>query len=94
MSEVIVHACSTLCNPDLLTDQQVREELKRATTELFNKDLQIIELKQYARQLDNILVKLAQLQIAGNLSDVHSELQRLAAHYQQQKAAQSARQVH
>lgn len=94
MSEVIVHACSTLCNPDLLTDRQVRDELKHATGELFRKDLQIIELKEYVSKLDRILVKLAQLQVAGNYSAIHSELQRLAAHYQQQKAARAARSVH
>ena len=33
MSEVIVHACSTLCNPDLLDEQQVRAELSRIDTQ-------------------------------------------------------------
>jgi hypothetical protein len=94
MSEVIVHACSTLCNPDRLTDQQVREELKRATDELFSKDLQLIELKAQVHALNNILVKLAELQVADRFEDLQSEMQRLAAHYQQQKAVQSARQVH
>lgn len=95
MSEVIVHACSTLCNPDLLNDQQVRAELKRMNDELLSKDLQIIQLKEYVHKLDSTLVKLAKLQIAGNFCDTHNELQRLAAYYQQQqKAVQSASQVH
>ncbi|WP_025129699.1 hypothetical protein [Pseudomonas sp. PH1b] len=95
MSDTIVHACSTLCNPDLLDDQQVRAELKRMNDELFSKDQQIIQLKAYVHKLDSVLVRLAKLQIAGNFCDTHHELQRLAAYYeQQQKAAQSVRQVH
>ena len=95
MSEVIVHACSTLCNPELLDEQQVRAELKRMNDEMFGKDQQIILLKEYVHKLDSTLVKLAKLQIAGNFCDTYNELQRLAAYYQQQQqAAQSARQVH
>ncbi|QIH08949.1 MULTISPECIES: hypothetical protein [unclassified Pseudomonas] len=95
MSEVTVHACSTQCNPDLLDEQEVRAELKRANGELFAKDLLIIELKQQAGALDRILISLARLQLAGNYSALRSEIQRLAAHYQQQQAAQrAARQVH
>lgn len=95
MSEVIVHACSPLCNPDLLSEQQVRAELKRANDELFGKDLKIIELKEQVHSLNTTLVRLAKLQLAGNYSDIYSEMQRLAAYYQQQKAAQqTASQVH
>ncbi|NNA49728.1 hypothetical protein HBO17_06630 [Pseudomonas lactis] len=72
----------------------MRAELKRATEELFSKDLQIIQLKEYVHRLDGILVKLAQLQLVGKYSDIHTELQRLAAHYQLQQAAQAAKQVH
>ncbi|APC18575.1 hypothetical protein BLL42_23730 [Pseudomonas frederiksbergensis] len=94
MSEVIVHACSTLCNPDLLSEQQVRAELKRANDELFGKDLKIIELKEQVHALNATLVKLAKLQLAGNYRDIYSEMQRLAVHYQEQTAAHSARQAH
>ncbi|OLF53770.1 hypothetical protein [Pseudomonas chlororaphis] len=94
MSEVIVHACSTLCNPDLLSEQQVRAELKRANDELFSKDLKIIELKEQVHSLNTTLVRLAKLQLAGNYSDIYSEMQRLGDYYQQQMAAHAARQVH
>ncbi|QLG96439.1 hypothetical protein HZF02_15895 [Pseudomonas yamanorum] len=72
----------------------MRDELKRATDELFSKDLKIIELKEYVHRLDNVLVKLARLQLAGKYGDIHIEIQRLAAHYQLQQAAQAAKQVH
>ncbi len=95
MSESIVfHACSTLCNPDLLSEHQVRAELKRTNDELFGKDLKIIELKEQVHALDAILVRLAKLQISGNYSEIYNEMQRLAAHYQEQKVAQAARQTH
>lgn len=94
MSEVIVHACSPLCNPDLLSEQQVRTELKRANDELFGKDLKIIELKEQVHALNAILVKLAKLQLAGNYSDIYSEMQRLGDFYQEQTAANAARRVH
>lgn len=94
MSEVIAHACSTLCNPDLLSEQQVRAELKRANDELFGKDLKIIELKEQVHSLNTTLVRLAKLQLAGNYSDIYSEMQRLGDYYQQQMAARAARQVH
>ncbi|WP_044463697.1 hypothetical protein [Pseudomonas sp. MRSN 12121] len=94
MNDVIVHACSTLCNPDLLSEQQVRAELKRANDELFGKDLKIIELKEQVHSLNTTLVRLAKLQLAGNYSDIYSEMQRLGDYYQQQMAALAARQVH
>lgn len=94
MSEVIVHACSPLCNPDLLSEQQVRAELKRANDELFGKDLKIIELKEQVHSLNTTLVRLAKLQLAGNYRDIYSEMQRLGDFYQEQAAANAARRVH
>ncbi|AKA25682.1 hypothetical protein [Pseudomonas chlororaphis] len=94
MSDAIVHACSTLCNPDLLSEQQARAELKRVNDALFGKDLKIIELKEQVHSLNATLVKLAKLQLAGNYSDIYSEMQRLGDYYQQQMAVLAARQVH
>lgn len=93
MSETIVHACSTLCNPDRLGKPQLREELKRANGELFSKDLQIMELKTQVRALNDMLVNLAKLQIAGNTAQLQAEVQSLARHYQQIQA-QAERKVH
>ncbi|AJO81771.1 hypothetical protein TO66_18885 [Pseudomonas sp. MRSN 12121] len=68
--------------------------MKRANDELFGKDLKIIELKEQVHSLNTTLVRLAKLQLAGNYSDIYSEMQRLGDYYQQQMAALAARQVH
>ncbi|MCV4272324.1 hypothetical protein OH710_06680 [Pseudomonas capsici] len=87
MSEsIVVHACSTLCNPDRLSKQQLRVELNRANEELFSKDLLIIEAKNQVCALNDFLIKLAKLQLDGNTDQIQAEIQALANRYQQIQA--------
>ncbi|MNO72101.1 hypothetical protein D3C76_630360 [compost metagenome] len=95
MNGVVTHACTTLMNVDALTEQQCREELKRALDEGFMKDQQLIELKVGIHKLDGMLVKLLDLFIAGNFAKLHADMKPMAEYLQEQRAAaKAARRAH
>ncbi|MCY1266042.1 hypothetical protein D9M68_437540 [compost metagenome] len=94
MNGVVTHAGSTLLNVDALTEQQCRQELKRAQGEGFAKDLQIIELKRNYAAIERLLVRLLDHFINENFSKLHADMKPLAEHLQEQRAAKTARKVH
>ena len=93
MNQLITHACTTLMNVDALTEAQCRAELKNLQAQSFDKDLQLIDLKQKTAHLDGLLVKVCDLFIAENFSKLHAEVERMAKHLQEQRAARAAGKV-
>ncbi|MFG9328103.1 hypothetical protein ACEP1W_19230 [Pseudomonas aeruginosa] len=95
MSNVITHAYTPLMNVDAMSEEDCRQVLKDVLRDGFAKDQQLVELKAGIHKLDNTLVKLIDLFIAGNFSKLHMQLQDMAVYLQEQRAAsKSARRVH
>lgn len=90
MTQLITHACTTLMNVDVLTEAQCRAELKNLQAQSFDKDLQLVDLKQKATHLDDLLIKLCDLFIEENFSKLHAEVGRMARYLQEQRAAAKA----
>ncbi|MDV8139139.1 hypothetical protein ACM7LD_35270 [Pseudomonas aeruginosa] len=92
---VITHAYTPLMDVDAMSEQDCREALKDVLRDGFAKDQQLVELKTGIHKLDNTLVKLIDLFIAGSYSKLHAQLQDMAVYLQEQRAAsKSARRVH
>lgn len=86
MTQLITHACTTLMNVDSLTEQQCRAELKNLQSQSFDKDLQLLDLKQKVMHLDGLIVRICDHFIEENFSKLHAEVERLAKHLQEQRA--------
>ncbi len=97
MTDSIVHAFSPQMNPDALTHDQLRREFLRQQEELFEKDLELVELRtqlvlldKTAQRLDGLLTKVCELRLDNCWGDLYAEIDRMAEHYQQQKLRRAA----
>jgi hypothetical protein len=79
-TDVAVHQCVTLMNPDALTPEQLRAEFVRLQGEAFAKDLQIVQLQSAALNVDRLLRKLVQMRLDGQTASLLDELDAMAGY--------------
>lgn len=94
-NDVVVHQFSTLVNADKLSPEQLRVEVKRMGEELFAKDCQLAQQKEWLHKLHRMLATVCELRLANRYGDLHAEIDRMAEHYKATLAsAQAERKVH
>lgn len=94
MDNLSVHMGATLTNPDSLNEAELREALTAANQQLFQRDLKIVELQQQSLRLGSCIATICDQVLATDWANLGTTLSRLAANYQQQKAALAARKFH
>lgn len=80
----------SIANPGALSADELRAALTRANDDLMGYALRVDELTVLNQHLGGVLANLFEMQLQGRFADLNDELERLAGHYQQQKAAQAA----
>lgn len=93
--DVVVHQFSTLVNAEKLSPEQLRAEVTRMGDELFLKDCQLAQQKEWLQKLHRMLANVCELRLANRWGDLHAEIDRMAEHYKSTLAsAQAERKVH